>query len=1198
MAFNPREGTFSVGSTHPNRVPTSPVFVQSDPYYLDDEGMGVDYGQRYARRPVVRDQFAENPQARMAEVKQRNEEQTISRVAASQDDVARYLASGYAKDKTALATAVQAGDRATTEKVLGRMSAFREANHKALAGWASQGAWGGKMVAGLAKAATEIINEEYAINPISVGYDGAGKPVKHVSAQSFLDTGLNTVGDVVAGYLEKGFRTDMAEMEMAARSADIEGVRAIAQRIGKFAEDNRDGLFRWSQYGAAGGAQGAQLQALAQQIQSGAYLDVPFGYGFGADGKPEGQYSARALISGEGMPAAVKKRASQVAANRYGVGTRAAQIITDPDEPLHGLFGAFLNDIAAGEAMQKSQQDPQPGIDRVVRARSGLQLVSEHLAEHEDQWSSPQAAEGFYRGVYSSFGGSLSKSQLNELYGDFMQNSSAPEFDVNRYFQDWRDLASSIAPTEQVQVKDGQNVRTVDVQSRFADPQRLLDTAFDVKTRLRASGLATSSPLVKSALRTQARAMDEIEKTIGVTLADIGYGDALAASIVYALSGDREDLAAGKIGGSDANVIYDAKAALDQTAQMLNIGDQGDNADTGMVLPGVAEAIRSATGRAYLEGRKTASAKAFADMLGDDAFADSLRGAVSSTVRKTLGVEQELSDALAEKFVDNMRSGRNQSVQGMLEEIGRRVKTVKKSDGTEETVRTESRKFVSPATGVETDEVPKVGAGTGLFSMDPYALAKVAASTEQRHAARVALAQWAKPEELVRLLSIPEGEDQTQLATDVSNLADSIKYIQEYQREHNFHKETAQYSGSAGKVLARNLELAGLVSRDGADGSFDNFLYGGGIIRLLENHYEFDERAREQLCTEAKNFLNVVANRLKARRSASALDPQAQRQLASDISLFCDVAVAVCNQAGVGALADTKAGYLLQRVGWWKSWEVTDNTSGVYTGMSPTGNPTTSRRDRPKYLPLRDRDIEQARNNLSQRLREEFGAPLVDALNAAGYTRTPDGKRWTHGDYGSILARFEQLYRGQTVHKDTPTGGEDTPASAGAVSAGGENVPAPADAAPVHNVADMANRVLSRTLSSDTRLNRLKSDLRRAIVPQFDSPEEAAAMFSRMEPLIDMKWQTGGYEAAKKFVDAQGSTVVLYRRGTNQMGEEVVEPQRFTARQLDELATHTYGTRDWQALFQDSQTNKEMFDKQVVSDIRVEEDLRKQQNKE
>ena len=246
-------------------------------------------------------------QARIAEVKRRNEVQTISRIAASKDVVVMYLAIGYSKDKAALATAVQAGDRGTTEKVLGRMAAFREANHKSLASWASQGDWGGETVARLAKVASEIINEGYATQPIFVGYDGTGKPVKSVSAQLFLETGLNTVGDVVAGYLEKGFRSDMAELEIAARLADIDGVRAIAQRMGKFVEDNKDGLFRWSRYGVLGGSQGVQLQARAQQLQSGAYLDVPLDYGFDPDGKPERQCSARALISGEGMPTAEKK---------------------------------------------------------------------------------------------------------------------------------------------------------------------------------------------------------------------------------------------------------------------------------------------------------------------------------------------------------------------------------------------------------------------------------------------------------------------------------------------------------------------------------------------------------------------------------------------------------------------------------------------------------------------------------------------------------------------------------------------------------------------------------------------------------------------------------------------------------------------------------------------------------------------------
>lgn len=1142
--------------------------------YLEG-GQGVDYTARYVSG--VRDQFAENPQARMAEVKHRNEVQAISRATASKDDVARYLASGYDKDKAALATAVQAGDRETTEKVLGRISAFREVNHKALAGWASQGDWGGETVARLSKAATELISEGYATKPISVGYDGAGKPVKHVSAQSFLETGLNTVGDVVAGYLEKGFRTDMAEMEMAARSADIEGVRAIAQRIGKFAEDNRDGLFRWSQYGAAGGVQGVQLQALAQQIQSGAYLDVPFGYGFGAEGKPEGQYSARALISGEGMPAAVKKRAAQVAANRYGVGTRAAQIITDPDEPLHGLFGAFLNDIAAGEAMQKSQQDPQPGIDRVVRARSGLQLVGEHLAEHEDQWSSPQTAEGFYRGVYSSFGGSLSKSQLNELYEDFRQNSSTPEFDVNRYFQNWRDLASSIAPMEQIQVKDGQNVRTVDVQSKFADPQRLLDTAFDVKTRLRDNGLATSSPLVKSALRTQARVMDEIEKTIGVTLADIGYGDALAASTVYALSGDRDDLVAGKNGGSDANVIYDAKAALDQTAQMLNIGDQGDNTDTGMVLPGVAEAIRSATGRAYLEGRKTSSAKAFADMLGDDAFAGSLRGAVSSAVRKTLGVEQELSDALAEKFVDNMRSGRNQSVQGMLEEIGRRVKTVKKSDGTEETVRTEPRKFVSPATGVESDEIPEVGADVGMFSMTK---ASPDIPREQKFAARMELSRWANGTS-----EVFKGMD-AGLVVSVRDLAKDVQSSQTKLRRDNAPASTSEYVGDAARVLEANLRLSGV---DLARIRADDFLSSGDLFRWVEGHDRYSGKSDPGLSDRAVGALQRIGRSIAIGSEMSEVD----RRVA--ISLFADILTGLAQRGGIGHLFSrryTGAGSDEDRPGW-RDAEIGELLDDVGVGrqlwsrkMVPGLGTLSGGRAyvQTEFRRVNDSEAALFREDVKTRLSEEFGVEPIDGLKAAGFVR-PEGDRKTlTNDYGSILARFEQLYRGQTVHEDTPTGGEDDPVSA--------------DAAPVHNVADMANRVLSRTLSSDIRLNRIKSDLRRAIVPQFDSPEEAAAMFSRMEPLIDMKWQTGGYDAAKKFADAQGSTVVLYRRGTNQMGEEVVEPQRFTAGQLDELATHNYGTRDWQALFQESRINKELFDKQVASDIRVEEDLRKQQNKE
>lgn len=958
----------------------------------------------------------------MADVKRRNEVRAISRVAMSKDDVVRYLASGYAKDKEALRTAVQAGDRDTTEKVLGRMSAFREANHKALAEWASQGGWGGKMVARLSKAATEIIGEDYVSEPISVGYDGAGKPVKHVSAKSFLETGLNTVGDVVAGYLEKGFRTDLAEMEMAARTADIEGVRAIAQRIGKFAEDNRDGLFRWSQYGAAGGTHGAQLQALARKIQTGEYLDVPFEYGFVADGKPEGRYSVRALISGEGMPSVVKKRAVQVAANRYGVGTRAAQIITDPDEPLHGLFGTFLNDIAAGEAMQKSQQDPQPGIDRVVRARSGLQLVGEHLAEHEDRWSSPQAAEGFYRGVYSSFGGSLSKSQLSELYEDFMQNSSAPEFDVNRYFQDWRDLASSIAPTEQIQVKDGQNIRTVDVQSRFADPQRLLDTAFDVKTRLRDTGLATSSPLVKSTLRTQARAMDEIEKTIGVTLADLGYGDALAASTVYALSGDRDDLAAGKNGGSDANVIYDAKAALDQTAQMLNIGDKGDNADTGMVLPGVAEAIRSATGRAYLEKRKTSSAKAFADMLGDDAFAASLRGAVSSTVRKTLGVEQELSDALAEKFVDNMRGGRNQSVQGMLEEIGRRVKIVKKPDGTEETVRTEPRKFVSPATGVETDEVPKVGAGVGMFSMTAISPDVPRA---QKFAARMELSRWADGTS-----DVFKGMD-AGLVHPVRDLAKDVQASQAKLRRAGGPVLTGEYAGDAARVLEANLRLSGV---DLARVRADDFLSSGDLVRWVEGHDRYSGKADSGLSDRAVAALQRIGKSIAVDAGMSELD----RRVA--ISLFADVLTGLAqrgeigrmfnrNYTGVGAdegrpvWKDGGIGELLDSVGIGRQLWSTTTAPGLGT---LSGGRAYSQID---FKRVSDSEAALFREDVKTRLSEEFGVDVIDGLGDAGFVRPEGDRKTSTNDYGSILARFEQLYRGQTVHANVPTGGEDEPVS-------------------------------------------------------------------------------------------------------------------------------------------------------------------------
>lgn len=1125
---------------------------------------GLDYGQRYAsagpQRTIREDSVARDPYAekQRAEADRRAYEMQVSEMAGRPDGgVANYLAQGYDRDKMALAAAVQGGDREKVERIASRIHKFQADNNRAIASWAAAGELGGSSTKRLAEQAYELLNGGYMTAPVSTGVDGAGRPVTQITAQSFLETGINAVGDPVANYLEKGYRSDMTELQMAARLGDIAQAQAVAKRMGQFVEDNRDGIVRWSQYGGLGGEIGKGLQDAAVQLGTGAYLDTKIAYGTDRDGRPEGEYTIAQLVAGEGMPEALKKRAANLTASRYGVDTRTAQILTDADEPMHGTFSRFLNDIAAGETMQKSMTDPQQGADRVTRAVSGMQLIGRHYTQHEGEWADPQVANLFYQEVYAGFGGKLSSSQLEDLYQDYRSKANQDGFDMSRYFQGWRDAASSIAPTEVMTVSDGHGgSRSVEVQSRFADPMRLFDSALDVSKRLREAGLDAGSQLVNSTLRTQARQADEIERTLGVSFADLGYGDALAASTAYALSGDSETLRAGVPGKSDAMVVQDAQTVLGQATHVLNIGGTSDLADSGAVLPGVAEGIRSATGRVYLRARQTASDKNFDVMLQDPAFAVRLTEGVADSVRKTLGADSDLSQAVAAKYVENLQNGRNRSVTSILEELGGYVKPVTDAQGQERLVSTSPVSYVNLATGQSSRDISATG--PGLLSTDPQVLRDTPATSGQRMAARQALAQWADGSAAVY------GGMPTALRGDVQALAQHIRSAQEVQRRTNSRVETTAGAGAAGAVMSHNLARQGIRFDD------SSFIQSGDLLKFLEGHDKATgiTSGDEGLATRAIAFMESMAVQLND-DNATAQDKAAAAAMIAELLPVVsnrrrlDRMYDVRSDSGLDNVVSVRAGaehldQLLLDTGLKAELDLVKSD---YTGgMVPRRVFSFARID--------DGQIGPWRSLIQQRLQEQYGLDQpLDVLSAAGYRRTPAGEKDTHGDYGGILARFEQLYRSEPVHEATPTGGEDHPA--------------PELPTREQTVARSAQRVLGRTLSTDGQLNQLKAGLRRAIAPQFDTPEETQAFMARMEPLIDLKWQHGGYTAAKQFVDDQGSRLLVYRRVPTPQGEGI-QPMWLDSAQMDALG------RDWAATLRDSRLNQQDMEAMKDADMRVD----------
>ena len=1142
MAYDTRDGFFSARNVDPRRMPmvSGPVLVQDDPYLMTDAGMGVDYGARYSRPDYQSPRTAMPGAPDMSEVQRRKQtasdnDMAIRRhMAGPSDEVARYLADGYGKDREDLNRAVQLGDQDQAKEIIGRIQSFRDAHKERLLAWASQKDWGGELLSRFAGTAETILDNGFLKDPISIGYDGAGRPVQSISVQQFLSTGINTVGNPVANFVVAKVPELKSLMEQDALAGDFESVRSKANELKEFVDTNRAELTRMAQFGKLAGEAGAAMAETAKGLVSGRYWDeTSFDYSSGKDNEPPKQYSLRNIITGEGLPETAKRVAARQTANKYEVSEKVGRMLSDFDDPAYSVFAPLVKQISDATLAQRGGQGNPDAANKVRSAVSALQLTTKHYMAHKDEWGDDLENAGkFYQGVYQGFPG-MSEDRLNVLYRQYRHEMGRTDFSDTEFFQDWANATSSVMPTEKVVLTDEKgNAHTLSKQTELVRPERAFYTVTSVADRLEKNGNFAPFQKVSAATREAMQRVDALERQLGKSFESLGYNH-LA-----------EDHAVGAISGEDGQSDLDRFTRdNEQIGNLLNMGaTQGSGLDVGGQLPKAAEGVRNAALETLVaSGLDNAS---FGEKLGDLDFVGTLAGNVSESLQNSIGGSRSMCDTVAKTIVNSWVAGAPISVRTALEVVGKKVRVEAGPDGTRRLVRTEPRAFVDPATGKTTDMVPdaKVSAPVGFLSTDP-AIYRSGDGVDFR-------AKFAAKQELAAMAdgssSVFEGMPK-EAAGAVRNLAKDIYDTQRAQVASGRRSVTKSYDADVGAVISANLKMY--------DSSFVEhpFISDGSLVTYLEGHDKTvgAGEGESSLNRRAVGFMSDIAERLMDKD----LSTETQGLY---ISLLADTLVVAANRRQLNFSGELRDDNLLG--GLLKAAGVLALTSKpVYVAQdfrTPGEPPIILSHNAPD-----DKDMESYRKQVSKLLRAEFGAPEVDALNAAGYHRTSDGKITNHNDIGAPLARFLQLYRNQPVHNKGVSDGENRMDNA------------PGDLL-VMNDADEANAKLSSLMSSDDKLNGLNYELMRAISASSGDSSMAKELYAQLQPVMEQLYNGGqGYKEARDFVRQQGTRVPAYMPSRNSDGSYGLE--YLTIRDLYQIAASLNAPGDLQVAFDSIMKNKD-----------------------
>lgn len=896
-----------------------------------------------------------------------------------------------------------------------------------------------------------------------------------------------------ANYLMYEYGKQKNELFAAARRGDAEKARMIVDAMRSWTDENRGSLVRWKNSGADKDSVAGQLSANAFALDSESYLDDML-YPQGS----EYNTTVRALLDSRTPEA--KAWAAESAKKSLGLGSAAAAVYSDPDNPLYDALAPQRTAYQAATAAigrARGKKDVDLALEDQRNAEVRLQVAAEFAAGHGED--DPELVRGFLKGAQrSSWFGNASRNRLDDLFQMYSDDvGSGRARDSADWFGQLDESLSAALPTQRrlVPQADG-STKVVEEQSQATRPDRLPGMLVQARGILDETRFgATDYRTVSAALKKSVQKADVLARMAGVDDPQlIGLGDAPVADAVYGLTGDDSLLQASYRGTplrSNGRSLDDAYAGAVRLANVMGVNmDEltpvnGASADAPGLLGSTAVGVYRAILRHRLGGDTS-----------DDVLDDRIAGVLSRGDRGHEGEYRALAKEVREKIARNEEAGLKMDFGQVLREIGGgvRVETVQTQDGgtalaVKQVVPPGNRAATDPATGKPMKEVPDYR--EGLLTTDMSV--RKSANPVDIYAADRALETVANnTSEAIPYEKALQEDGLGDLVGVVSDVASGLLAIHRAQDFGTAQGKTlddmfGKVSGRVGGLLFDNMRRRG-VSFEGKDADFVKselipFLDGfDKWVGFGSGSFEMNSRA------------NAFADSLARRVSAGESDLS---------SLFARIAVELVNRR-VQPGADTER--LLTTIGVQSLMSEPAPTQGSFADMPQR---------RVGYIwNVDDNQAETCYKEIKDRLGRLVGQGSRDVLSDAGYKDHDIGKLKRDNDYSRIFRIFDLDWR-----KNTPAvaeGRADAAGQAGAAARGLEDTIRP-------GAANAANRLLSTMSSADDELSSMMSELLGRVAPQFHDPKAAQYYVMGLKPLLQDKLRREGSASARAYVERQGT---------------------------------------------------------------------------
>lgn len=922
-----------------------------------------------------------------------------------------------------------------------------------------------------------------------------------------------------ANYLMYEYDKKRNELYAAARRGDAERARMLVDEMRSWTDENRSSLVRWKDAGAPEGSVAAKLSAKAFELDGESYLDA-------ALYPKESDYNTTVRELLDSRTPEAKQWALESAKKRLGLGSAAAAVYSDPDNPLYdALAPQRLAYQSATNAINQARgkKDVAQSLEDQRRAEAGLQVAAEFAGGHGDD--DPERVRDFLKGAQrSSWFGNASRNRLDDLFQMYLDDyGSGRVRDSAGWFGQLDESLSEMLPTQRrlVPQQDG-SLKVVEETSQMTRPDRLPGMLVQARGILDETRFgATDYRTVSSALKQSVQKADVLARMAGVDDPQlIGLGDAAVADAVYGLTGDESLLQASYRGvplKSNGRTLDDAYAGAVRLANVMgvNMGEltpvNGASADA----PGLLGATAVDVYRAVLRHRLDGSAS-------EDALVDKVEEVLARGSRDQGGYH-ELAREVVSRIKRNEETGLKMDFGQLLREIGGSLEigTARTQDGREVPVMQQvvplgNRAAVDYATGKPMGGTPDARR-TGALSTDSSVRASL--SPVDAYAADRALEAFAKREPgAVPYEEALKKDGLSGLADVASAVAGGFLAIH---RAQDFGTAAgpaldSMYEGvsrQVGSLLLDNMRQAGV----GFDKDADKQFVKSDLVPFLDG---FDKwtgigSGDFETNTKAASFADSLADRIS--RGEGNLIP-----------LFARVAVELANRRMSPGVRSER---LLTTIG----------MSSIMASPA-LSDPSGYGKSSPVYVwNIDDSRAELCYKDIQKRLARLVGAPLDsanDVLANAGYKDHDIGKLKRNNDYSVIFRVFDLNWR-----KNAPVVnvGQTTSQDSGSVSA--------PQAFPESPAVATANRLLSSLTSADEELDSYMSELLGQAAPMFHEPKAAQYYVASLKPLLQDKLRREGSAATRAWVAQQGRLrrhVAVTGRladGTPQYGQTFISPE-------------------------------------------------------